>query len=120
MDQYVEAQHRHDAGSVNLGRRIVSDRRNIDDTVKQARSAQQLIECFKGGRPTANRIALRALWFGRERPEKEYVMEADYVLQDSPGVPLSAWRLGLPVITHSTDPVAEGSTDLPVPVRRVA
>jgi hypothetical protein len=91
MNEHVEAQQRHDAGSVDLGRWIVSDGGNIDDAVKQTGSAQYEIECCKGGRPPAHRITLRAMRLGPERPEEKHVMETDYMLQDTSGVPVTAW-----------------------------
>ncbi len=91
MNEHVEAQQGNDAGSVNLGRRIVADGRNIDDAVKQTGSAQYLIECYERGLPPSHRIALGTKWFGCERPKEKHVMETDHMLQDVSGVPLTAW-----------------------------
>jgi len=119
MNEHVEAQQRHDVGGVNLGRWIGSEGWYFDDTIEQTGSAQYLIECSKGGLPPSDRIALRAMRLGRERPKEKYVMETDYMLQHSSGVPLSAWRLGLPMITDETDLVAERPTGLPMPIHHV-
>ena len=120
VDEYVEAQHRDDTGRVYLGRLVVAESRNLDDTVTQTNSAQYLIECSNGGVPSSDRIVFRTLWLGCERPKKEYVVKADDVLQDTSCIPLIAGRLGLPMIAEGTDLVAECRTDLPVPVRRGA
>jgi hypothetical protein len=91
MNEYVEAEQGHDAGSVNLERWIGSEGWYFDDTVEQTASAQYLIECCKGGLPPGSRIALRAMRLGRERPNEKHVMETDYMLQHASCVPLSAW-----------------------------
>jgi hypothetical protein len=119
MNKHIEAQQRHDAGGVDLAGRMIADCRDIDDTIKQTGTAEQHVERFKSDRPPPHWIVLRPLWLGTKGLEKEHVMESDYVLQHTPGVPLSTWRLALPVITDSIDLVTECSTDLQVPVRRL-
>jgi hypothetical protein len=91
MNEHVEAQQRDEAGSVNLGRWIVSEVWYFDDAVEQTGSAQYLIECCKGGLPPTDGIAPRAMRLGRERPKEKHVMETDHMLKHTSGVPLSAW-----------------------------
>jgi hypothetical protein len=46
-------------------------------------------------------------------------MKADNVLQDAPGVPFAARRLGVPVLTDDFDLVGKGLTDTEVTVGNV-
>ena len=91
MDQDIEAQRRNDSAGVNLGRWIVPDRWNIDDSTKETGRVEELVDCGKRGRPAANRIVLRAFWLCPKRPEQEHVVEPNDMLQDAPGVPVTTW-----------------------------
>ena len=90
VDQDIEAQSGDEARGINLGRRIVSDRRNIDQTVKETWQIQKLVQCGKRGRPAAQGIVLRALWSFPEWSKQKHVMEANDMLQDASGIPLTA------------------------------
>jgi hypothetical protein len=90
VDQYVTTQQGHDLSGIDLGRWIVADRRDVDDAVEEPRALEYSFERLRRRHPATDGVVLRALRLGAERSEEQDVVEADHMLEDTPGVPSAA------------------------------